>query len=101
MKIKIDRATAEHTRAIISFALNNYNFGNVLYKRMMCEQLLPLADRLHNPWNRKTKTLNVDSTVAACLWNIFHITDDAQQLEASRQIMYEYVINPIVKQIKY
>ena len=100
MKIKIDKPTAEHIRAIISYGLNNYSHGNVLYKAMLCEELLPFADRLHNPWNRKTKTLNVSATVGACLYNVFHVTDDAPTLEPSRLVMLEYVIKPIIQQLK-
>ncbi len=99
MKIKIDRATADHTRAIISYGLHATH-GNILISAMLHEQLCPFTDKLHNPWSRKTKVFNVSATLAACLHTVYKCAEGVTTGEASQLVMLEYVIKPLVKQIQ-
>jgi len=98
-KIKIDRATAEHTRAVISFCLGDSSRTDPLFRAMLHDQLLTFADSLHNPWAKKTKAFNVSGSLAYALAVAAVHCATRGVSEASCAVVNQYVLQPILKQV--
>lgn len=96
LKLRIGRPTAEHLRAVISYAGIHHNTSSIS-NAFMHEQMKPIFDKLFVGWTTKKKTFTITASQIYCIYQCAIKCATDEVYEPSVAIVKEYVMIPLEK----